>query len=843
MKQEPDNRMFNTKARFVAGLFVTAVVLLSLPFSRNPRGYPAAATGFGQSDHLDNVCPPFHLLDEEGNVIDPVNGVNADKPYSPKQTCGKCHDYDKITRGYHFMQGKGESATSGQRDRYLWVTTPGNYGGTWCSPAPLYRHLSPKQNDNPRVIDMTSFSFITAGCGACHPGGGPTEYDREGKRYDHRMSDPSRGFTSGGDNGLDGDYYKARWNETGVMEADCLLCHLPEFDMNVRNKQIEALNFRWAPTAGAGLAEITGSISGGTPVSVMYNKSRFNPDGTVSPHIVREPRNEACLSCHSKPGWKKRGANFSARTDVHLRAGMKCIDCHPAGSVADDDRIREREMHQFGKGDDPGGHVRDDLDNTVRDCASCHTSGKLGAPIARHRWLPPLHLDKIACQTCHIPERPVKAAQVQAGDVFNPGTKIPTKGRYLWTFYGPDMKYWNHYGDLSMMGYDDKPTDPFRPILARYKGKIYPVNRIHSVWPAIEIEGQKGLMQPKMDDIYGMWAAHRSNPEKYPALKEIRDDNGDTVPEINSPAEIEALISSVSGMLTETGYPMEGKRVVWVLNDRVYSSGSQYRTIEMSPWESSPYANVHKYSHDVYPARAALGINGCTDCHSSASDFFFARIVKYPFGEDAQPVTGFQYSALGLNGFWARLGVWREESLKPLLYALLAALFCAVIVWVGGLLLESLTVGKNLNGALRYLPWGAGIGCALLFLKISRDNALAEYMLPTRFWLDSNHFGVAVFIFMVTLIMLYRELRRAEKISELVKPSLIILTAGFALGGLSGMLMLLKLPIESITRLSYTLFDVSLVVMAASCAFVILSESIFLFAKAAYTEKTSHAVS
>jgi len=31
------------------------------------------------------VCPPFNLYDEDGNVIDPVNNINADKPYSPRQ--------------------------------------------------------------------------------------------------------------------------------------------------------------------------------------------------------------------------------------------------------------------------------------------------------------------------------------------------------------------------------------------------------------------------------------------------------------------------------------------------------------------------------------------------------------------------------------------------------------------------------------------------------------------------------------------------------------------------------------------------------------------------------------
>jgi hypothetical protein len=54
------------------------------------------------------VCPPFPLRDEAGNVIDPVKGENDSVPYSPKQTCGAkgCHDYDKITEGFHFTQGK-----------------------------------------------------------------------------------------------------------------------------------------------------------------------------------------------------------------------------------------------------------------------------------------------------------------------------------------------------------------------------------------------------------------------------------------------------------------------------------------------------------------------------------------------------------------------------------------------------------------------------------------------------------------------------------------------------------------------------------------------------------------
>jgi hypothetical protein len=604
-----------------------------------------------------------------------------------------------------------------------------------------------------------------------------------------------------------------------VLEADCLICHLPEYDMARRRKQIELLNLRWAATAGSGLAAVTGSVDAGEPVTVAYDRTRFGADGTLSPHIVREPRNEACLFCHAKPGWKKRGANFRARTDVHLRAGLRCVDCHPAGSAATDPRIRGKELHEIAKGDDPGGHVRDDLNNTCRTCELCHTTGFLGAPVARHRWLPPLHLDRIACQACHVPERAVKAAQVQAGDVFNPGTRIPTRGKRLWTFYGPDMAYWNHYGDLVTKGYDDKPTDPYRPTLARYKGKVYPVNRVHSAWPAIETEGRSGLVQPKMGDVYNMWVTHRKDPTQYPELGQVKDDNGDGVPEVNRPEEIDALIAAVTQRLRDAGHPLDGKRVVWACNDRIYESGTKYRTVEKHAWEASPYGNVHTYNHDIYPAQSALGVNGCTDCHHPKAHFFFASTVKYPFDAEGQPVAEPQCCLLGISRFWATLGAWRETYVKPVLYGLLVGLVCALVALAGELYLARAFAGRPIRSHLRLIPWGAAIGAAVAALALTQQPDLMRYMLPTRFSLDANHALVAACVFVAGIVALLREVgirrptpgvpreRRASR-------TVVWLLATLALAIVSGLLMLLKAPaLDGLTRAAYTVFDVSLVLI------------------------------
>ncbi|BCS98609.1 hypothetical protein DSLASN_42410 [Desulfoluna limicola] len=34
-----------------------------------------------------------------------MTGENDDAPFSTRKTCGACHDYETITKGYHFQQG------------------------------------------------------------------------------------------------------------------------------------------------------------------------------------------------------------------------------------------------------------------------------------------------------------------------------------------------------------------------------------------------------------------------------------------------------------------------------------------------------------------------------------------------------------------------------------------------------------------------------------------------------------------------------------------------------------------------------------------------------------------
>ena len=330
-------------------------------------------------------------------------------------------------------------------------------------------------------------------------------------------------------------------------------------------------------------------------------------------------------------------------------------------------------------------------------------------------------------------------------------------------------------------------------------------------------------MQPRMSDIVKMWTEHRSDPSgKYPELAKIADDNGDGVPEVNRPEEIDALIHSVTQALSAAKYPLENKRVVWVVDDRVYRSGTDYRVVPKREWETSPYANVHKYSHDVFPARAALGSTGCTDCHSPGSDFFFAPALVRLFDETGKPVVEPQYRRLGLSRNTVTLTTWCQAYLKPGLYTLMLVLPCALVALVGNSALRWVFEKQVIPLAIRLIPLAIGVAAlAGVVLLLGRPDLL-EYMVPSRMWLDANHFLVAVGAMLAGLVALLWELRQwvagsRERRSALGGLLALVLALSLAVAVLAGLLIFLKIPaLDTATRASYTVFDAAITVLLAA---------------------------
>jgi len=389
------------------------------------------------------------------------------------------------------------------------------------------------------------------------------------------------------------------------------------------------------------------------------------------------------------------------------------------------------------------------------------------------------------------------------------------------------MNFWNHYGELDLFTAMDQPTDVTRPTLIRYKGKIYPGNRVHSSWVGFEEDGKKGLNQLFMKDFFQMWMQHKADPVKnYPDLALIKDDNNDGVIEVNRPEEIDALLTSVRNLLGNTGFPLEGKRLVWVSDSRAYYSSRESRELPREEYEATAYASVYKFSHDIAPAKAALGAGGCTDCHRSGSPFFEGKVLKEIFtSQDGKPKWAPNYEMLGIVGTWVTLGTFREASLKPFLYILAGLLIILAVLSI----LQQVAIN---NGVLspqkaKLLAWVVVAGFIAFLLIASLSPGLIEYMTLSRFSLDANHFWVAVIIFLISIATMLSK-KFDEKTSGtgivLRKLGWLFMTAG----AVSGMLVFLKVGgLSMVTRLAYTGFDLSLVFMA-------LTSVVLLFLRMTY---------
>lgn len=547
---------------------------------------------------------PIQLKTEDGKKINPLIGQNADQPYSPKNTCGSCHDYNTITEGYHFQMG-WDVIDDNFNEGKSWILSNGMLG-KWGPPS--YRQLAAKENDSEDEIDLTPYAFAGS-CGVCHPGGGGLERDRDGRRYDDVLSqDP------GLKNSLDGDYFKSDWDKSGVLEADCLLCHLPDYDQNARNKQLQAQNYRWAPTAGSGLATVSGEVVQGETPQVVYNTDKFTSKGKAKLNIG-SPEDKNCLACHGKSDMIKRGFSWNdeKNSDVHNAAGLSCVTCHPLVDTEETPKMQ----HQIAKGNANLGSVAPEYDNTVLSCEVCHSDSEekpLNATVPKHESIKESHLDFISCEACHIPFKNRAAGgvvDVTTGSLVTLPNVQGTKGLKAEAKWQPEL-------------------------IRREDGKIYPVNTIHAVW-----WGNKNS-----DDKIVPLFLKEIKPAFEKVKSKVSDDNKDGKPEVNTQEEITAMLGALQDSL-QGNKRLDRIHPVFVKGGKVYEFDSAGSLIS----EEHPLAEAEGFSvsHNVAPAEEALGANGCGDCHDSESRFVIGKITQDPFGPGGKPVFTSQGDVLGIT--------------------------------------------------------------------------------------------------------------------------------------------------------------------------------------------------
>ncbi len=326
----------------------------------------AGATAAQNYKRTDSRKPYVHripLFDVHGQTI----GPKSREPYSPRKTCGPCHDVATIERGLH-----SNAATR---------AAPLAEGEPWV------------------FVDARSGTVV------------PVSLDgREGALPAASLGlDPHRflrtfgsHLAGGGETLVGAPSESGRFRLSGSLELDCMACHEAgaRWDQGAWSKAVHKELFRWAPTAAMGLARVEGTLKGkavpaeaqqvnrlvADSVEVVWRPEIFDRDGKVFFEVVRESPDAACLACH---GDLQRGPAAPPRVlqakDVHTTAGLSCVDCHRSGL----DHAMTRGV--------PGSPGADDF-----SCAGCHLdSGRLGAPRPRHGGMPAVHFQRLSCTACH----------------------------------------------------------------------------------------------------------------------------------------------------------------------------------------------------------------------------------------------------------------------------------------------------------------------------------------------------------------------------------------------------------------------------------------------------------
>lgn len=562
------------------GLIVT-VILIWLAFVL-PAPTVCFASEAAEADTVEKLlgdendgsrAVPIHLIpmypeNEEGKKGFKIAGDDdIPLPFSTRWTCGACHSYATISCGWHFNAVDANNAPG--RPGQPWILVDASTG----TQIPLSYRLWP-QAFKPEQVGLTPRQF-TKLLGRHTPGGGAGEL--ESKNPDEFM----REFIS------------------GKLEINCLACHNanPEQDQAGYAIQIARENFRWAAAASCELASISGSAIDmpetydpfmpmslddpkKTPPSVSYRKDAFDKDNWVFFDITRKVPNERCYFCHSNMDVGSNSPErWAADEDVHLTAGLKCVDCHRNGVG-----------HNITRGyEDEQANSSNPL-AAASSCEGCHlgqenssnpVEGRLGAPVPKHPGIPPVHFDKLSCTACHSGPWPGEKT-------------ILTKT--------------SRAHSLGIAGINKSPEAlPHIETVVFAKqsnGKITP----HKLfWPAFWGTIKEEKVTPIDLEVVRKTVRTVLAKQRLPRSGDWRTMTTEHITE-----GINALQKKVEG------------QAVYISGGKLYEIDNDGSLITAEHDAAKPY--LWPIAHDVRPAAQSLGAQRCEDCHSPDAPFFFGKV-------------------------------------------------------------------------------------------------------------------------------------------------------------------------------------------------------------------------
>ncbi len=545
---------FTSKSRLHRLLFTSSILILALSALVWAVDSGLARTTALPQSQVSPLHPAYALLDLDGIPV-----IESGNPVSTMQTCGTCHDTAFIAdHSYHTDVGLdsfGEpGSTSSQRP---WDASEGFFG-RW-NPI-VYRYLSPEGDER---IDLTTAAWIMT-LGARHVGGGPAVSSREGvplAELDHtpgdtqtNIVDPESGSLTAWD-----------WQESGVVEMNCFLCHTPNPNNPARIQALQDGNFQWANAAtllGTGIIERQAD-------QYSWNLAAFDREGQLEPDYItiQDPSNENCGLCHglvhtdpeeplilsgcsperyrtetsgqiiSSERISESGVNLENKADiqrswdVHAERQLSCTDCHysinnpvyyqesdatrPGHLEFDPRRLEfgeylQQPLHQFARGQSAQGTVSPELRDTMRRCESCHSTE------VTHNWLPykDSHFSAVSCETCHIPKLYSTAFQQYDWTVIEPDLTASTACRGIQGPSGSVNSLITGFDPLLVQRVDDSNSDASG-------SRIAPFNTVTS-WFWVYGDPERPV---RLGDLEAAWL---ENDSYHPDVLAVFDQNGDS---------------------------------------------------------------------------------------------------------------------------------------------------------------------------------------------------------------------------------------------------------------------------------------------------------------------------
>lgn len=637
-----------------------------------------AASRFAQTHSRSDYVHWIELYDADGRTIDPTDPKA--KPYSPKKTCGRCHDYDAIACGYHFNALDKQVDPGRPGEPWIWTDTR-----TGTQIPMSYRDW--KGVHNPDKLGISPWEFVLK-FGRHLPGGGPgappeptddasTEPAEAAaaEPADEASAEPADDAAATAEEPADED--PSRWHLSGQLEIDCMFCHSNDtaYDREAWWNQIQEENFAWAPTAALALGKIDGDVSdlpddfdpetadpeGRDQLpTTTYGALRTNGDGKIFFDVIRTPPNSVCYYCHNnRLVGKQIGPEWTHDEDVHVQAGMSCTDCHRNGIDHHTVRGYEGEKHPSVPGDEGENHPTGNPVATL-SCRGCHMgdaegAGRLGAPKPLHVGLPALHFEKLSCTACH-------------------SGPAPTDDNYhLQTALAHGLGLPEHY-------HDNDPPALVTPVMLQENGKLYPHrmmwptfwgtvkdDKITPLNPEVSYDALRKTLRVRRGQTFTevVNEAKLSTDDKIEALGEERakvDEEAWTDKEKTKLAKIEKT-RAAEAWQEKLGEALEALKEVAAESGAApvfVSGGKAYRladdgTVEAFDNDAAQHVSW-KLAHDVRPARYSLGMKGCYDCHAEGTPIFEGTVTAAAPAPVEKPVKFAMHELAGYDK--TRLDAW-----------------------------------------------------------------------------------------------------------------------------------------------------------------------------------------